>query len=60
MSAYKNSVFEIADHFSKAGKMVDIGSGSQRKLKYMLFRSACSLITQNDGSREEVIIFGVT
>jgi len=35
MSAYKNSVFEIADHFSKAGKMVDIGSGSQRKLKYI-------------------------
>jgi DNA-damage-inducible protein D len=33
MLACLNSDFEIADHFTEVGKMVDIGSGSKRRVK---------------------------
>ena len=61
MLACKNSGFEIADHFPEVGKMVGLGSGSQRKLKdYMLSRYACYLIMQNGDPRKEVIAIGQT
>lgn len=59
--ACKNSGFVVADHFVDANKMVDIGSGSQRKVKdYMLSRYACYLIMQNGDPRKEVIAIGQT
>ena len=61
MLACKNSGFDVADHFPEVGKMVDLGSGSQRKLKdYMLSRYACYLIMQNGEPRKEVIALGQT
>lgn len=61
MLACKNSGFEIADHFPEVGKMVGLGSGSQRRLKdYMLSRYACYLIMQNGDPRKEVIAIGQT
>lgn len=61
MLACKNSGFEVADHFPEVGKMVELGSGSQRKLKdYMLSRYACYLIMQNGDPRKEVIAVGQT
>ncbi len=39
---------EVNDHFADIGKMVDLGSGSQREIKdYKLSRYACYLIAQN-------------
>lgn len=59
--ACKNSGFDIEDHFPEVGKMVDLGSGSQRRLKdYMLSRYACYLIMQNGDPRKEVIAIGQT
>lgn len=61
MLACKNSGFEIADHFPDVRKMVDIGSGTQRKVKdYELSRYACYLIVQNGDPRKEVIALGQT
>lgn len=61
MLACKNSGFEIADHFPEVRKMVDIGSGAERKLKdYELSRYACYLIVQNGDPRKEVIALGQT
>jgi DNA-damage-inducible protein D len=48
MSAYEQVGQVVTDHFPVAGKMVIIGSGSQRELKdYYLSRFACYLIAQN-------------
>lgn len=59
--ACKNSSFQVDDHFPEVGKMVDLGSGSQRKLKdYALSRYACYLIVQNGDPRKEVIALGQT
>lgn len=47
-----------SDHFAGVSKMVDLGSGSQRKLEdIMLTRYACYLIAQNGDPRKEVIAF---
>ena len=57
----KNSKFNINDHFSQVGRMVDIGSTAKRKLKdYKLSRYACYLIAQNGDSRKKVIAFAQT
>lgn len=57
--ACKNSGFAVEDHFADVGKMVDIGSGAERKIDdVMLSRYACYLIVMNGDPRKEVIAVG--
>lgn len=52
---------EVKDHFADVGKMVDLGSGSQREVDdLMLTRLACYLIAQNGDPRKEEIAFAQT
>jgi DNA-damage-inducible protein D len=61
MLACRNSGFEVTDHFPDVKKMVDIGSGTKRRVKdYELTRYACYLIVQNGDPRKEVIALGQT
>ena len=61
MTAAINSEQSKNDHFSQVGKMVEIGSGAQRKTKdYKLSRYACYLIVQNADSSKPVIANGQT
>ena len=56
INACKASNYEVSDHFAGAGKMVSIGSKTQRELNdYKLSRYACYLIAQNGDSRKKVI-----
>ena len=49
---------EVLDHFVDVNKMVNIGSGAERKLDdVMLTRYACYLIAQNGVPRKEQIAF---
>ena len=51
----------VLDHFADAGKMVSLGSGSQREVPdMMLTRYACYLIAQNGDPRKEEIAFAQT
>lgn len=51
----------IEDHFADVGKMVDLGSGSQREVdELMLTRYACYLIAQNGDPRKQEIAFAQT
>lgn len=61
MLACDNSGFSVPDHFPEVRKMVDLGSGSQRKIRdFMLSRYACYLIVQNGDPRKEIIALGQT
>lgn len=60
-TACENSENIVENHFAEVGKMVDIGSGAERKLDdYELSRYACYLIVQNGDARKKVIALGQT
>ena len=57
----KNSNINVLDHFTDINKMVQIGSGAERKQQdYKLTRYACYLIAQNGDSRKKVIALAQT
>ena len=57
----KNSEVDSFDHFVGFDKMVQIGSGAERKQQdYELTRYACYLIAQNGDSRKKVIALAQT
>ncbi|MCL1894886.1 MAG: DNA damage-inducible protein D [Holophagaceae bacterium] len=59
--ACKNSGFDIDDHFAEVSKMVEIGSGTNRRvIDFELSRYACYLVVQNGDPRKEVIALGQT
>lgn len=61
ISACQESGNIVDDHFSHVGKMVNLGSGSQREVDdYMLSRYACYLIVMNGDPRKQVIALGQT
>ena len=56
-----NSGIDSSDHFVGIDKMVQIGSGAERKQQdYELTRYACYLIAQNGDSRKKVIALAQT
>ena len=63
MIACEKSTYDVLNHFSQLGKMVEIGSGAERYIEdydYQLSRYACYLIVQNADSSKPVIAHGQT
>ena len=57
----ENSGISVFEHFTDVDKMVQIGSGAERKQKdYKLSRYSCYLIAQNGDSRKKVIALAQT
>lgn len=60
-TACEVSGYPATDHFADVGKMVDLGSGSQREVDdMMLTRYACYLIAQNGDPKKHEIAFAQT
>lgn len=60
-TACEVSGHSVQDHFADVGKMVDLGSGSQREVDdLMLTRYACYLIAQNGDPKKQEIAFAQT
>lgn len=60
-NACEGSEIDVSDHFADVGKMVNIGSGSEREIDdIQLSRYACYLIVQNSDPRKKVIALGQT
>ena len=58
MESCKTLGISIDDHFREVTKMVQLGSGSQRKVQdFMLTRYACYLIAQNGDPKKEEVAF---
>ena len=59
--ACESSGIEVSDHFADVGKMVDLGSGSQREIEDIaLTRYACYLVAQNGDPAKSEVAFAQT
>jgi DNA-damage-inducible protein D len=59
--ACNNAGIEVSDHFADIGKMVELGSGSQREVEDVaLTRYACYLVAQNGDAAKPEIAFAQT